>query len=86
MSAAGLGRVGIGAVTGGGMGERGEEERGQGNSFPCFVPVQYMGFSLRASVVELINNHRKPQMYPCSEFVTKYRAAEGMERLALESD
>lgn len=86
MSAAGLGRVGIGAVTGGGMGERGEEECGQGNSFPCFVPVQYMGFSLRASVVELINNHRKPQMYPCSEFVTKYRAAEGMERLALESD
>lgn len=68
------------------MGQRGEEEHGQGNSFLCFVPVRHTGFSLQASAVELINNHRKPQTYPCSEFVTKYRAAEGMEGLALEWD
>lgn len=46
VSAAGMGRVGIRVITGGGMGERGEEECGQGSSFPRFIPVQYAGFNL----------------------------------------
>lgn len=49
MSAAGVGRVGIGLVTGGGMGETGKGEGGWGDSVPMFCSCAIGGF-LFASV------------------------------------